>query len=113
MAGLGGGLSVLVLALDEGPVRLHATGGISANALRLAGNGGAQSTGAVVWRGVVDAKVGLAADVRLGQALLLARAGVCLPILGVEATADGKRAMGVGGLGFFVALGAALGGAPR
>ena len=113
MAGLGGGVSLLARALDVGGVRLHAEGGLAANALRLSGSAVGAVLGTRAWVGVVEARLGLALDLRVATTLFLVRAGMSFVLLGAEATADKERIVGVGGLGFFAGLGVALGGQLR
>jgi hypothetical protein len=110
MASVGGGLSLLATALDEKAARIHAEVGVTAGALRLAGSSTGPAFGRVAWLGVVDARVGVVADLRVGPALLIVRGGMSVPLLGATGTADGQPVVGVGGVGFYATLGAGLGG---
>jgi len=110
MASVGGGLSLLATALDEKAARVHAEVGVTGGALRLAGSSTGPAIGRVAWLGVVDARVGVVADLRVGPAVLIVRGGMSVPLLGATGTADGQPVVGVGGVGFYSTLGAGFGG---
>jgi hypothetical protein len=107
LAGLGGGVALQAGPWRVGPLGLGALAGVTALAVHAQGSSATAVTGAG-WAPLVDARVGVALEVRAGPVVFSLTGGALAVLAGVSLTADGVEVLGARGVGGFATLGLSL-----